>query len=64
VGKALEAVFYLHKRRYDAPRVRLALNAASVDCSKNYVAKLMRARCLQVYNGKDFRYIKPIGATT
>lgn len=64
VGEALEAVFYRHKRRYGAPRVKLALNAAGVDCSKNYVAKLMRARCLQAHNGKGFRYTKPIEATT
>jgi putative transposase len=64
VGKALEAVFYRHKRRYGAPRLKRALNAEGVDCSQNYVAKLMRARCLQAHNGKGFRYVKPVEAST
>ena len=64
VGEAMEAVFYRHKRRYGAPRLRRELNAAGVHCSQNYVAKLMRARCLQAHNGKGFRYTRPIEATT
>lgn len=64
VGKAVEEVFYSHKRRYGAPRLKLALNAQGLDCSENYVAKLMRARCLRAHNGRGFRYVRPIEATT
>lgn len=64
VGEALEAVFHRHKRRYGAPRLRRALNAAGVGCSQNYVAKLMRARSLRAHNGRGFRYIRPVEATT
>ena len=64
VGTALEEVFYRHKRRYGAPRLKRALNAQGLDCSENYVAKLMRTRRLRAHNGKGFRYVRPIEATT
>jgi len=35
MGEVLEEIFPRHKRRYGAPRVKLALNAAGVDCVKN-----------------------------
>ena len=64
VGTVLEEVFYRHKRRYGAPRLKRALNAQGLDCSENYVAKLMRTRRLRAHNGKGFRYVRPIEATT
>jgi hypothetical protein len=64
VGRALEEVFYSHKRRYGAPRLKLALNARGLRCSENYVAKLMRTRCLRAHNGRGFRHGRPIEATT
>lgn len=64
VGKELEDVFNRHKRRYGAPRLKRALNAQGLNCSENYVAKLMRTRRLRAHNGKGFRYVRPIEATT
>ena len=64
VGKALEEVFYSHKRRYGAPRLKRALNAQGLECSENYVAKLMRTRRLRAHNGRGFRHTRPIEATT
>jgi len=62
VGELVREVFYRHKRRYGAPRLRRSLNAQGVRCSQNYVAKLLRADCLKAHNGRGFRYERPIEA--
>ena len=64
IGEALEATYHRYKRRYGAPRLTRALNEAGVSCSENYVAKLLRARQLRAHNGKGFRYVRPVEAST
>jgi putative transposase len=64
VGEVLESTFYRCKRRYGAPRLTRALNDLGVECSENYVAKLLRARRLRAHNGKGFRYERAVEATT
>jgi putative transposase len=64
MGEKVEAAFYRYKRRYGAPRLRRALNEQGVGCSRNYVAKLLRERQLRAHNGKAFRYVRAIEATT
>ena len=62
VGRALEEAFYRHRRRYGAPRLQRALKAEGLGCSENYVAKLMRARCLRAHNGKGYRPNRSTGS--
>ena len=62
VGRALEEAFYRYKRRYGAPRLQRALKAQGLGCSENYVAKLMRARCLRAHNGKGYRHGRSAGS--
>jgi len=64
VGSVLEQTYYRCKRRYGAPRLTRELNARGVECSTNYVAKLLRARELRALNGKGFRYERAIEAST
>jgi putative transposase len=64
VGKAVESTFRRCKRRYGAPRLTRALNALGVECSENYVAKLLRARGLRAHNGKAFRYERAVESST
>src|SRR5262245_6074173 len=64
VGAALEQTYYRCKRRYGAPRLTRELNARGVECSANYVAKLLRARNLKALNGKGFRYERAVEAST
>ena len=64
VGEAVESTFRRCKRRYGAPRLTRALNALGVECSENYVAKLLRARSLRAHNGKGFRYERAVESST
>ena len=62
VGRALEEAIYRYKRRYGAPRLQRALKAQGLGCSENYVAKLMRARCLRAHNGKGYCHGRSAGS--
>jgi putative transposase len=64
VGEAVESTFRRCKRRYGAPRLTRALNALGVECSENYVAKLLRARSLRAHNGKGFRHERAVESST
>ncbi len=64
LGEAVESSFHRCKRRYGAPRLTRALNALGVECSENYVAKLLRARSLRAHNGKGFRYERAVESST
>ena len=64
VGEAVESTFRRCKRRYGAPRLTRALNALGIECSENYVAKLLRARSLRAHNGKGFRYERAVESST
>ena len=59
----LEHTYHRFKRRYGAPRLTRELNAQGVNCSENYVAKLLRARRLRALNGRRFRYQRSAPST-
>jgi putative transposase len=59
----LEQTYHRYKRRYGAPRLTRELNAQGVNCSENYVAKLLRARSLRALNGRRFRYQRSAPST-
>jgi putative transposase len=59
----LEQTYHRYKRRYGAPRLTLELNAQGMNCSENYVAKLLRARSLRALNGRRFRYQRSAPST-
>jgi transposase InsO family protein len=48
--------FATYKARYGAPRIAQALNALGVDCSVNYVAKILKHNGIRARNGKAFKY--------
>lgn len=64
VGEALEQTYHRYKRRYGAPRLTEELNALGIQCSPNYVAKLLQERRLKALNGKGFRYERAVESTT
>jgi transposase InsO family protein len=53
---AIFKVYHEFKKRYGAPRIARELNEMGINCSKNYVALLMRQMGLKARNGKKFRY--------
>jgi len=59
----LEQTYHRYKRRYGAPRLTKELNAQGVNCSENYIAKLLRARSLRALNGRRFRYQRSAPST-
>jgi transposase InsO family protein len=64
VGGVLESTFHRCKRRYGSPRLTRELNGLGVECSENYVAKLLKARSLRAHNGKGFRYERAVESKT
>jgi hypothetical protein len=48
--------FATYKARYGAPRIAQELNALGVDCSVNYVAKILKHNGIRARNGKAFKY--------
>lgn len=64
VGHAVEQTFDQYKKRYGAPRIAVELQSQGVCCSVNHVAALLRERGLRARNGKGFKYVRPVEATT
>lgn len=64
VGLAVEQTFEAYKKRYGAPRIAVELEAQGIACSVNHVASLLRERGLRARNGKGFRYVTRVEATT
>lgn len=56
VSQAVSSAFITHKHRYGSPRVTRELQADGINCSENWVAKLMRDNGLRAHNGKGYRY--------
>lgn len=61
---AVAGLYYQFKRRYGAPRLTRELNGEGISCSRNYVAKLLKALRLRALNGKGFRYVPAVESTT
>jgi transposase InsO family protein len=53
---AIFEAFHEFKKRYGAPRITYELNEMGINCSKNYVALLLRQMGLKARNGRKFRY--------
>ena len=53
---AIFEAFHEFKKRYGAPRITYELNEIGINCSKNYVALLLRQMGLKARNGRKFRY--------
>lgn len=61
---AVEGLFFDFKCRYGAPRLTEELQEAGVDCSENYIAKLLNRLKLRALNGKGFRYVPAVESQT
>ena len=64
VESALADTYYKFKKRYGAPRLAVELNAEDISCSVNHVAKLLKDMGLKARNGKGFKYVPSVEATT
>ena len=64
VEHALIDTYHQFKKRYGAPRLAVELNAQNIGCSVNHVAKLLKDMNLKARNGKGFKYVPSVEAST